>query len=48
MDFWTFESTIQLREKGNIVIDDATLKQMSSVHVQKGVIDSHFEVMQSN
>ncbi|XP_028797047.1 non-symbiotic hemoglobin 2-like [Neltuma alba] len=41
----TLESAIQLREKGDIVIEDATLKQMSSVHVQKGVIDSHFEAL---
>ncbi|XP_054787429.1 non-symbiotic hemoglobin 2-like [Prosopis cineraria] len=41
----TFDSAIQLREKGEVVIADPTLKQLSSVHVQKGVIDAHFEVV---
>ncbi|KAL7215244.1 hypothetical protein ACSBR1_027413 [Camellia fascicularis] len=41
----TCESAIQLREKGEVVVSDTTLKYLGSVHVQKGVIDPHFEVV---
>ncbi|XP_054816487.1 leghemoglobin-2-like [Prosopis cineraria] len=41
----TFESTIQLREKGGVVIANPAVNQLSSVHVQKGVVDTHFEVV---
>ncbi|XP_028790206.1 non-symbiotic hemoglobin 2-like [Neltuma alba] len=41
----TFDSAIQLREKGEVAIADPTLKQLSSVHVQKGVTEPHFEVV---
>ncbi|KAI3470541.1 hypothetical protein Pfo_027204 [Paulownia fortunei] len=41
----TCESAIQLREKGEVVVADTTLKWLGSVHLQKGVIDPHFEVV---
>ncbi|KAJ8528500.1 hypothetical protein K7X08_022192 [Anisodus acutangulus] len=41
----TCESAVQLREKGEVVVGDTTLKYLGSVHVQKGVIDPHFEVV---
>ncbi|GFQ00334.1 non-symbiotic hemoglobin 2 [Phtheirospermum japonicum] len=41
----TCESAIQLREKGEVVVADTTLKWLGSVHRQKGVIDPHFEVV---
>lgn len=40
----TCESAIQLREKGEVVVSETTLKYLGSVHLQKGVIDPHFEV----
>ncbi|KAI3748556.1 hypothetical protein L6452_11702 [Arctium lappa] len=41
----TCEAAIQLREKGEIVVSGSTLKWLGSVHLQKGVIDPHFEVV---
>ncbi|XP_028790152.1 leghemoglobin-2-like [Neltuma alba] len=41
----TFDSAIQLKEKGGVAITDPALKQLSSVHVQKGVTEPHFEVV---
>ncbi|KAH7853553.1 hypothetical protein Vadar_003905 [Vaccinium darrowii] len=41
----TCESAIQLREKGEVVVSETTLKYLGSVHLQKGVIDPHFEVV---
>ncbi|KDP45063.1 hypothetical protein JCGZ_01563 [Jatropha curcas] len=41
----TCESAIQLREKGEVVVADTTLKYLGSVHLQKGVLDPHFEVV---
>ncbi|KAK9158724.1 hypothetical protein Scep_005298 [Stephania cephalantha] len=41
----TCESAIQLREKGEIVLPESTLKHLGSVHLSKGVIDAHFEVV---
>ncbi|XP_057789445.1 non-symbiotic hemoglobin 2 [Salvia miltiorrhiza] len=41
----TCESAIQLHEKGEVVVADTTLKWLGSVHLQKGVIDPHFEVV---
>ncbi|XP_059298637.1 non-symbiotic hemoglobin 2 [Lycium ferocissimum] len=41
----TCESAVQLREKGEVVVGDTTLKYLGSIHVQKGVIDPHFEVV---
>ncbi|KAE9465361.1 hypothetical protein C3L33_02735, partial [Rhododendron williamsianum] len=41
----TCESAIQLREKGEVVVSETTLKYLGSIHLQKGVIDPHFEVV---
>ncbi|KAJ0550526.1 putative Globin-like superfamily, leghemoglobin, iron-binding protein [Helianthus annuus] len=41
----TCESAIQLREKGEVVVNDSTLKYLGSVHLQKGVVGPHFEVV---
>ncbi|KAJ4837560.1 Non-symbiotic hemoglobin 2 [Turnera subulata] len=41
----TCESAIQLREKGEVVVADTTLKYLGSVHLKKGVIYPHFEVV---
>ncbi|KAA8539219.1 hypothetical protein F0562_025911 [Nyssa sinensis] len=41
----TCESGIQLREKGEVVVADTTFKYLGSVHLHKGVIDPHFEVV---
>ncbi|XP_068646161.1 anaerobic nitrite reductase Glb1-2-like [Aristolochia californica] len=41
----TCESAVQLREKGQVVVAEATLKYLGSVHLKKGVIDPHFEVV---
>ncbi|XP_061350586.1 leghemoglobin-like [Gastrolobium bilobum] len=41
----TCESAIQLRAKGEVVVSDTILKYLGSVHVQKGVLDPHFEVV---
>ncbi|KAL1542351.1 Non-symbiotic hemoglobin 2, variant 2 [Salvia divinorum] len=41
----TCESAIQLHEKGEVVVADTTLKWLGSIHLQKGVIDPHFEVV---
>ncbi|XP_076902151.1 anaerobic nitrite reductase HB2-like [Bidens hawaiensis] len=41
----TCESAIQLREKGEVVVSDSTLKYLGSVHLQKGVVGPHFEVV---
>ncbi|XP_041022101.1 non-symbiotic hemoglobin 2 [Juglans microcarpa x Juglans regia] len=38
-------SAIQLREKGEVVVSDTTLKYLGSVHIEKGVIDPHFQVV---
>ncbi|KAK6137873.1 hypothetical protein DH2020_028381 [Rehmannia glutinosa] len=37
--------SIQLHEKGEVVVADTTLKWLGSVHLQNGVIDPHFEVV---
>ncbi|GJX16529.1 non-symbiotic hemoglobin 2 [Tanacetum coccineum] len=39
------EAAIQLREKGEVVILGSTLKYMGTVHVQKGIVDSQFEII---
>ncbi|KAF1863968.1 hypothetical protein Lal_00031110 [Lupinus albus] len=39
-----YEAAIQLQENG-AVATDATLKNLGSVHISKGVIDSHFPVV---
>ncbi|KAH1121860.1 hypothetical protein J1N35_005020 [Gossypium stocksii] len=41
----TCESAIQLREKGEVVVGDTTLKYLGTVHVKSGVKDPHFEVV---
>uniref|UniRef100_A0A7N0RJ73 Globin domain-containing protein n=1 Tax=Kalanchoe fedtschenkoi TaxID=63787 RepID=A0A7N0RJ73_KALFE len=41
----TCESATQLREKGEIVVSDTTLRHLGSVHLAKGVLDPHFEVV---
>lgn len=41
----TYESATQLREKGEVVIEDTTLKHLGFVHVKKGVLEPHFEVL---
>ncbi|KAI9157251.1 hypothetical protein LWI28_019249 [Acer negundo] len=41
----TCESALQLREKGEVIVSDTTLKYLGSVHVKNGVIDLHFEVV---
>ncbi|XP_042512459.1 non-symbiotic hemoglobin 2 [Macadamia integrifolia] len=41
----TCESAVQLREKGEVVVADNTLKNLGSVHLKKGVIDAHFGVV---
>ncbi|XP_010267328.1 PREDICTED: non-symbiotic hemoglobin 2-like [Nelumbo nucifera] len=41
----TCESAVQLREKGEVVVAENTLKNLGSVHLSKGVIDAHFEVV---
>ncbi|KAL4576792.1 hypothetical protein LXL04_012891 [Taraxacum kok-saghyz] len=41
----TCEAAIQLREKGEVVVSDSTLKYLGSVHVQKGVVEPHFAVV---
>ncbi|XP_058083581.1 non-symbiotic hemoglobin 2 [Magnolia sinica] len=41
----TCESAVQLREKGEVLVAENTLKNLGSVHVKKGVIDAHFEVV---
>ncbi|XVE75470.1 hypothetical protein DITRI_Ditri12bG0096200 [Diplodiscus trichospermus] len=41
----TCESAVQLKKKGKVVVADTTLKYLGSVHLQKGVIDPHFEVV---
>ncbi|XP_042011581.1 non-symbiotic hemoglobin 2 [Salvia splendens] len=41
----TCESAIQLHEKGEVVVADTTLKWLGAIHLQKGVIDPHFEVV---
>ncbi|KAF1896743.1 hypothetical protein Lal_00034443 [Lupinus albus] len=40
----TYEAAIKLGEKG-VVVTDARLKHLGSIHVIKGVIDPHFEVV---
>ncbi|KAK1409652.1 hypothetical protein QVD17_36181 [Tagetes erecta] len=39
------EAAIQLREKGEVVISGSTLKYLGSVHLQKGIVDAHFEIV---
>ncbi|CAI9773024.1 unnamed protein product [Fraxinus pennsylvanica] len=41
----TCESAIQLHEKGKVVVADTTLKWLGAVHLQKGVMYPHFEVV---
>ncbi|CAL0321233.1 unnamed protein product [Lupinus luteus] len=40
----TYESAIQLREKG-VVDVDPTVKYLGSIHIKNGVTDPHFEVV---
>ncbi|CAN6439411.1 unnamed protein product [Victoria cruziana] len=41
----TCEAAIQLREKGEVVVAENTLRNLGSVHLKKGVQDPHFEVV---
>ncbi|CDO99824.1 unnamed protein product [Coffea canephora] len=41
----TCESVVQLREKRKVVFADTTVKWLGSVHLQKGVLKFHFEVV---
>ncbi|KAH7537034.1 hypothetical protein FEM48_Zijuj03G0049500 [Ziziphus jujuba var. spinosa] len=41
----TCESAIQLREKGEVVVPETSLKHLGSVHLKNGVIPLHFEVV---
>ncbi|KAM6584331.1 hypothetical protein CsatB_011333 [Cannabis sativa] len=41
----TCEAAIQLREKGEVVVPDSSLKHLGSVHLKNGVIPPHFEVV---
>ncbi|PIA43562.1 hypothetical protein AQUCO_01900153v1 [Aquilegia coerulea] len=41
----TCEAAVQLREKGAVDLPESTLKYLGAVHVKKGVIDPHFEVV---
>ncbi|KAK7268481.1 hypothetical protein RIF29_21180 [Crotalaria pallida] len=40
----TYESAIQLREKG-VVAADPMVKYLGSIHIKNGVIEPHFEVV---
>ncbi|KAL8193145.1 hypothetical protein R6Q57_027049 [Mikania cordata] len=39
------ETAIQLREKGEMAVSGSTLKHLGSVHLQKNIVDPHFEVV---
>nr|GMC50089.1 non-symbiotic hemoglobin 2 [Ipomoea batatas] len=41
----TCDSAVQLREKGEVVVSGTTLKHLGAVHIQKGVIQPHFQVV---
>ncbi|CAO2821448.1 unnamed protein product [Amaranthus hypochondriacus] len=41
----TCESAIQLREKGEVVVGETTLKYLGAVHLKNGVLDPHFQVV---
>ncbi|KAK1314076.1 Non-symbiotic hemoglobin 2 [Acorus calamus] len=41
----TCESAVQLREMGKVVVAETTLRYLGSVHLKKGVLDPHFEVV---
>ncbi|XP_031118497.1 non-symbiotic hemoglobin 2 [Ipomoea triloba] len=41
----TCDSAVQLREKGEVVVSGTTLKHLGAVHIQKGVIEPHFQVV---
>ncbi|KAF3785159.1 Non-symbiotic hemoglobin 2 [Nymphaea thermarum] len=41
----TCEAAVQLREKGEVVVADNTIKNLGSVHQKKGVQGPHFEVV---
>ncbi|XP_074282399.1 anaerobic nitrite reductase HB2 [Silene latifolia] len=41
----TCESAIQLREKGQVVVGETTLKYLGALHLKSGVADPHFEVV---
>ncbi|XP_031472895.1 non-symbiotic hemoglobin 2-like [Nymphaea colorata] len=41
----TCESAAQLRQNGKVVPVGSTLKRMGSIHLKKGVQESHFEVI---
>ncbi|XP_021762214.1 non-symbiotic hemoglobin 2-like [Chenopodium quinoa] len=41
----TCESAIQLREKGEVVVGETTLKYLGAIHLKNGVADPHFEVV---
>ncbi|CAI0410814.1 unnamed protein product [Linum tenue] len=41
----TCESAVQLREKGEVVVKETSLKYLGSVHLKNGVVDPHFQVV---
>nr|BDC53324.1 phytoglobin 1 [Dianthus caryophyllus]BDC53328.1 phytoglobin 1 [Dianthus caryophyllus] len=41
----TCESAIQLRECGEVVVGDSTLKYLGAIHSNSGVVGPHFEVV---
>jgi len=41
----TCESAVQLREKGKVTVKETTLTYLGSLHVKKGVITAHFEIV---
>ncbi|WCJ19213.1 Non-symbiotic hemoglobin 2 [Euphorbia peplus] len=41
----TCESAMQLREKNEVIVADTTLQYLGSIHLQKGVVDVHFQVV---
>ncbi|XP_071706780.1 anaerobic nitrite reductase HB2-like [Rutidosis leptorrhynchoides] len=41
----TCDAAIHLREKREVVISDFALKHLGSVHLQKGIVGPHFEVV---
>ncbi|KAK3034472.1 hypothetical protein RJ639_033328, partial [Escallonia herrerae] len=36
-----------LRDKGEVLVSDTTLKYLGNIHLQKGVADPHFEVVKA-
>ncbi|KAK1314070.1 Non-symbiotic hemoglobin 2 [Acorus calamus] len=41
----TCESAVQLHEMGKVVVAETTLRYLGSVHLKKGTLDPHFEVV---